>query len=850
MRKRKNFESFSFVPDFDSTKYEKFTVMRDDGGEAAMEMDFVTIDPDRLDMQIMPESTMTHSLCDDQVQAYNFISLNMAVLAETAEDLSGMHGDEADRAQVMIESIIMNGFYLPKEKMEDRGYVMTEGAKTLVSNDGTEYVNFNPYIASSSDLRSFGCVATDWPFKKFAEKTTSRGEYLYGETHDAFKALARFGLIKSSGIALPEFKFSHTVIPDLIVKRNVNAIHYDAGKSLDSQDLTTPTDREIDINVNDGCGFITPDKAKELADLLGLDKTPSGYQVRLGGGVKGMLFVAPFREYTENKIDKDIVFTQSMYKADFDIHESTFVVTGYSHGEKPRDTWNIQMITSLERQLGENFILPHVEKVYHAMQAAKESPEGAMEFLKMIDEVRPSIVMDIADEENPIVNAETGKWAPSSDPEAEAERRDNRTVAMNLLEANPDDSFKLSWVKSVILTEMKDTIERMKGGNIIMENTTTAYIAPDWVDIINNLHLAENPNERFAGFNFGGIGKPVVPVEKQTPGLSAGQCLFHGKNGLGGDIVLCRTPLTHEAEIVKQANVAGSEEMAKQLQLYRHQKDIIILNNIDPSAAKMGGADFDGDKVKAVTNPEVVSKFNQTAMINTLSASTKLEKTKLTEDTAKKVILTHMKKNKLDEVMVAAASNREIVNDFQNGGEMLKNLIRAVSVTGSANHPLHPFAKEIIDSKKNLDGNSSLTVDQRKKMLDVTLNNICKTKIIPILEKDAVFYKGQSGIVIDAPKTGETPDFKEYVMKCSPLYRTSGQSLKQQVEKQKEHGAPNASIINRDKKMYCYTSIRTGTLKTTQMPKSSENLLKQAEKWLAQQGKVGKGTYYVFKWKN
>jgi len=31
---------------------------------------------------------------------------------------------------------------------------------------------------------------------------------------------------------------------------------------------------------------------------------------------------------------------------------------------------------------------------------------------------------------------------------------------------------------------------------------------------------------------------------------------------------------------------------------------------------------------------------------------------------------------------------------------------------------------------------------------------------------------------------------------------------------------------------------------------TATRLLKQAEKWLAQQGKVGKGTYYVFKWKN
>ena len=110
----------------------------------------------------------------------------------------------------------------------------------------------------------------------------------------------------------------------------------------------------------------------------------------LASGVKGMLFVAPFKEYTQGALGEDVVLTKSMHKANFDIGKADLVVTGWSHGEKPRDTWNMQMITSLERQLGGGFMLPHVEKVHEAMKEAAGSPEGAMRFLRMVEDAQPS----------------------------------------------------------------------------------------------------------------------------------------------------------------------------------------------------------------------------------------------------------------------------------------------------------------------------------------------------------------------------------------------------------------------------------------------------------------------------
>ena len=55
-------------------------------------------------------------------------------------------------------------------------------------------------------------------------------------------------------------------------------------------------------------------------------------------------------------------------------------------------------------------------------------------------------------------------------------------------------------------------------------------------------------------------------------------------------------------------------------------------------------------------------------------------------------------------------------------------------------------------------------------------------------------------------------------MKCTPLYRTSGKTLKQSVEKGKAEGYANVNIIGKEKNMYYKANFKTGKLAATQMP--------------------------------
>ena len=701
--KRKRFKSFGFVPGYiprgqnrkPLTKGGLVTeVQNEDGSVSEQKIKGIvlsmaaTSDGENLFEMPMSESTLTHKTCTEESQAYNFINLDMSVLVYDA--YGKVPGSQAwDDAEEILEGIIKDGFYLPLKELEGRGYRKHPEA-TVVTHKGKEgpkeYVRFNAYIASTSDLRNMRCTATDWPFETLAPLVTENAEYLTEATHNIFQAFNRFALVKSNGITLPreslteegmavrDFDFTYDIIPDFTVTRDTLAIHYDSRTELDGQNLE-PETRPLKYNLTDGCGFISPEKAEELASRLGLERTPSAFQVRMGGGIKGLLMVTPFREYTEGRVSSDIIFTKSMHKASFDMENANLVVTGYSHPEKPYDTWNIQMLTMLDRQLGPEFVMGEVEKFYDTITRAENSPEEALAFLRVLEKIRPSADGMEFDEDD-VQDAAVSDMPAQDEADAE-ERASNREKAAEYLEANPGIAFGLSWVKTTIIEEMAKSIENLEKGNVVMPETTTQYIVPDWLEIFN--HMYAEKTEGVTTYNFKGEGDPVVPPSGQVKGLSGGQCMFHGKNGHGGNLLLARTPLTHENEICKAYNVAEDAGLSKILHWYRHQPDLVILNIYDEMALRMGGADFDGDKVKVIKMIEAVNAFTQGMLVNTISGGGEIRKDVLTMAVAQEVLLQNMKKNLLDECMVAAASNTELMNDFRYGGAMLLNTLAALT---------------------------------------------------------------------------------------------------------------------------------------------------------------------------
>ena len=128
-------------------------------------------------------------------------------------------------------------------------------------------------------------------------------------------------------------------MPDLETEITFAARCYDDKKNEISADNIT-----VKKIATDGCGFITPAKARALADKLELSYIPSAFQVRYGQ-IKGILLVFDFQKYSGGVIKEDILFTESMRKSEFNTKMASFLVANVSKPPRNYSEWNYQSAT-------------------------------------------------------------------------------------------------------------------------------------------------------------------------------------------------------------------------------------------------------------------------------------------------------------------------------------------------------------------------------------------------------------------------------------------------------------------------------------------------------------------------
>ena len=394
--RRRGFKTFSFAPSaVDREPLGRNIYMHDTGLEGADggPIRFPVVRPsDAADADVlaeddMPMSAMAKIFGSEEGQALNFVGVDMGILAEDANNpwVKAFPESEkekkaaADRkaSAEMLGAAIEHGIWMPLAELEARGYRKSPGAVTQLLG-GVKMVRMNCYFASTSNMRQQKLIATDLPFSEFARKAGFGAEFLVGATHDGNKAMARLSLIKSAGAEARGFGFTHAALPDLYGAQEFRSVLYDAEKPWAEQELEEVSAGDLPglvgeedakklaaANLTDGCGFITPAAAR-LAESIGLPKradgsqaVPSGFQIRLGPGVKGMLFVFPFDEYTkdpdvEPRVKQDILLTESMVKANFDwaaaLAGPGLMVSGITHGEREAGAWNTQMLGMLGAQ--------------------------------------------------------------------------------------------------------------------------------------------------------------------------------------------------------------------------------------------------------------------------------------------------------------------------------------------------------------------------------------------------------------------------------------------------------------------------------------------------------------------
>ena len=560
---------------------------------------------------VEPATDLTSNVVLERNTLYDFITV----------DCSGGNDSEAETKQIK-ELLCFDGLYMPLSKLTTIGYAPHDEVE-IVEIGGVEYVRYRAAMQSASENRQCKLTMTTYKWEGFAKTISGDARYLFEPTQTAQKAIARQGLGKTNGNIVEGFQFTFAVVPDLETD-----ITFAARCFNDKENKITAETMTIKKVATDGCGFITPRKARELADRLELSYLPSAIQVRYGQ-IKGILLVFDFHKYSNGMIKEDILFTESMRKSDFNTDKAQFLVANVSKPPREYTEWNYQMFTTMNNNLSfETDIFPYVENIREHMEKALYNPEDALKFL--------GILSDIS--------------SLGGDDGGDNNGYDCVDKVSAVIQANPQLTMNIKWVKQSIKRKIDLVSKKMLFGKIPMPQSSVCIMAPDPLAYFNRLRLNGNGNYSFED------GKLIVPAHRQAKELAAHEFRY---GDYDGDLLATRNPLTHHAQIRKLQCVNHKDSAY----WYKLLGQVTIFNAHDETVLGMGGADHDGDM--CIITKLFTDKFRQADYIifNANDTGDKAAKVVLTEEVVQRGILTNLQQNMLGIICNINTRCLELIND-------------------------------------------------------------------------------------------------------------------------------------------------------------------------------------------
>lgn len=477
---------------------------------------------------------------------------------------------------------------------------------TMIYADGTEKV-FKRVTRSAAKSRTKKALFT------CLDPHAVRQRCSYGAQFEEYEVIskmeARFGLVESSSIeinAIPTIE----VLPDYEITRKHDVEIYDP----ETEQLNLIENFEKDYNPLDGQGTILPRYAATVAHeleiisredrdflirklkkqpdprvLVATDekfakvwaRVPSGFLVRYGFA-KGFLVVYPHNlettdcngadRRTSGKVMKfwqedehvynfeaDIMFTDSMWKANFDKAYLTGVPVINHKGEPDMEYARLEVVLWSKQPKG------MINMGYQYWQALNPQVVNPGLYAKAkIDELKDTI----------FINADEAKaFLGNIDMTLDADDyEDNMTKAggriqkvLEMLNENPE-MIRETYIQKA-LRQMRETyVKNMAVGRIPV--------------------IGANP---FI------ITAPELQFGHESM-LNAGESYY---NGTEKSYAAFRSPLIHRSEAV----VINAVDVEEYHGLY---KDLLVLNPYDDTLPRMGGADTDGDKVALVDDEGIV----------------------------------------------------------------------------------------------------------------------------------------------------------------------------------------------------------------------------------------------------
>lgn len=395
--------------------------------------------------------------------------------------------------------------------------------------------------------------------------------------HSVSKLEAYFALTSSTSSAAPWPKM--IVVPGTFTKFKDDVIEVSDGeKENDDPVVKKVWDKEIELEINDGCGIMTPEYSSQVnKTLTGNDEIVSGICARCAF-LKGMLFTFDFKEFAEKIAHKHTVMDAWGHEQNID--DADVIIT-----TSQLKLWNsYRSYEEYETACKNNKYDFRITKVSEKVDESRNLNYQFTQSYYLNDDDIEELISPTVNEIEDILQLDPRKsivyLAGASLNDNNVQKIDNVAKALMIDERLIDDPY------------VRSRIEHMIQKKIRLAKIST-------IDVDGNFSLISGDPYAMCEDIFG------LPVKGL---VNAGEIYYKfwmDKNV--PEVVCMRAPMCAHYNVVKQ-KICYNEQAQY---WFRYIKDCIILNSWDTLRMAESGADCDGDILFTTNNPVLVNKHRK-----------------------------------------------------------------------------------------------------------------------------------------------------------------------------------------------------------------------------------------------
>ena len=391
------------------------------------------------------------------------------------------------------------------------------------------------------------------------------------------KLNAYFALQCSASIAVKWPRM--IVVKDAITNfpAQVREVRDVGGQNPDWPSVTDPIVKNIDYNVSDGMGFISPELSSIWAESLGEGSEPlSGYNTRCAF-LKGMVFTVDFKQFAE-----EVAGTYEIIDAwgdKRDVRDADVIIT-------------VSMLKLWDSYAGYEDYYENCMKNGYEFCIAKSTPHE----LRNVHTTNYQYLQDFD-----LTDAQINELiSPTVTKIKECLGLDWRKLILYMCGTGLDERNVMSMdpMSRAIMVNpelINDPYVRSKVSRMIQKRIRQAKIAV--LDIEGDYAIIGNDPYSLLQNTF---GMTITGL------LGAGECYHkHWIDQNVPEIIAFRAPMTSHENVCK-LRVVTNKEMEK---WYKYIKTCCIFNSFDTTAIRLNGADYDSDSSFTTNNKVLLESF-------------------------------------------------------------------------------------------------------------------------------------------------------------------------------------------------------------------------------------------------